>query len=363
MTNTSFHIVQIIPNDSGGGAERIVSDLSHGLTERGYSVECVYFTGVAGSDRNRTWFGLPHDSLLNIQRLRRLIKERQLRHPQVIVHSHLTHGFYFTMLACSFLDVIWVHTEHNTSTRLRKIKALRRFERVFYNRCDQVVVISNGVKISLHKALNLSEKKVVEIKNGARFFPLSTRPTLRDRRLRMVSVGSLNERKGFHTFLKALAISDIGEWSYDILGEGNYGQSLKDLAKRLNIGNNVHFVGYVDDPRPYLDAADLQIIPSEWEGFGLVAVEGMSTGLRIVASSVDGLREVVGGNSDFCTLVKDHKSPDSWRDSLECMVKKLRSVESPTSTASRERAQQFSVQDMVLGYERLYSGLISLRKA
>ena len=56
----------------------------------------------------------------------------------------------------------------------------------------------------------------------------------------------------------------------------------------------MHFLGYRADTERIYRAADVCVIPSRWEGFGLVAVEAMASGVPVVASDLPGLREVVG---------------------------------------------------------------------
>ena len=64
-------------------------------------------------------------------------------------------------------------------------------------------------------------------------------------------------------------------------------------------------------------------MPSRFEGFGLIAVEGMSTGLPIIASDVPGLNEVVSSSIDSCFLVKDANSIDAWVNQIKLCINNL----------------------------------------
>ena len=81
--------------------------------------------------------------------------------------------------------------------------------------------------------------------------------------------------------------------SYTIVGSGPDLEKLQYLSKACGVQDIVNFVGWSDNPGEYYRNSDILLIPSHWEGFGLVAVEGMSTGLPIIASNVEGLNEVV----------------------------------------------------------------------
>lgn len=351
------HIIHVVPNESGGGAEHIVCDLQSGLTDLGLYCERVHFCGEFLDGPPVTRFGLSHASLRNIPRLRRLLKARlSAGRSRIILHSHLTHGFYVSLLAAAGLPVKWVHTEHNTTMRLREVRLVRPIERRLYQRCDRVVAISNGVRHALETVLRLPSDKIALLRNGARDFGLARRPAVAHRQVQLISIGSLNERKGFDIAFRALARAKIGPWHYTIVGEGPERASLELLAANLGIVERVTFVGWAD-PGDFYHRADLQLIPSRWEGFGLVAVEGMSTGLRVVASDVDGVREVVGPDPHVGWLVNGHLSPENWVGPLETAVVALRAGKDPSSHASVQLAQLFTIKRMTDEHVALYRSL------
>ncbi len=352
-----MHITHVIPNEQGGGAESLVRMLHEGLTDDGYSSERVHFCGERSFSETVSRFGRKHDSLLNVFELRAHLKRQIHRFgSNIILHSHLTHGFYFSLAAMRGLPILWVHTEHNTEMRLRRVKCLRPVERHFYNRCDRVVAISSGVERSLSRNLRLNPSKVETVVNGVPGYAPMERSRVGGGVIRIVSVGSLNRRKGFDVALTALASASIGRWNYTIVGQGPELESLKKLVCELGVEDNVIFAGWAD-PSPYFRSADLQIIPSRYEGFGLVAVEGMSTGLRVLGSDVDGLREVIGSDSSAGRLVRDHCSALSWKIEIEGIVKQLRPLSSTTSQASIAQARKFSFDRMLSGYATIYDDL------
>jgi glycosyltransferase involved in cell wall biosynthesis len=285
---------------------------------------------------------------------RRLQDERR----QIILHSHLTHGFYTCLVAGAGLSLRWVHTEHNTTMRLRKIPLMRPIERKLYGRCDKILAISNGVGKALEDVLEINPNQIALVQNGVHGLGIAEREALGDRELRIVSVGSLNERKGFHTALRALKEASIGSWHYTIVGEGPELSNLQALTEALGISEQVTFTGWAD-PAQYYRNADLQIIPSQWEGFGLVAVEGMSTGLRLIASDVEGLREVVSSDPEIGCLVDSHLSSSSWVGPLETVAAELRRLGTTTSLNSSKRARLFTLDRMVDGHVSLYQSLLA----
>src|SRR5690606_3010117 len=116
----------------------------------------------------------------------------------------------------------------------------------------------------------------------------------------------------------------------------------------------VELAGWSDEVEKYLNFADIQIIPSLWEGFGLVAVEGMSTGLSIVASNVAGLNEILG-DSAAVTLVEAISSPISFAAGIRQMIERLAADDAATvALAARSQAEKFSIEGMLDSYINHY---------
>ena len=84
-------------------------------------------------------------------------------------------------------------------------------------------------------------------------------------------------------------------------------EKIKDLADTLNIRNRIHPLGLRKDVPSLLKSADLGVLSTYWDGFGLVAVEYMAAGLPVIASDVDGLKDVVG-RKDCLFKTEDYMS-------------------------------------------------------
>ena len=98
-------------------------------------------------------------------------------------------------------------------------------------------------------------------------------------------------------------------------------------------------------------------MPSRFEGFGLIAVEGMSTGLPIIASDVPGLNEVVSSSIDSCFLVKDANSIDAWVNQIKLCINNLEKNLPHISKESYQHSQKFSLSNMTKSYIDLYNKL------
>ncbi len=137
-----------------------------------------------------------------------------------------------------------------------------------------------------------------------------------------------------------------------LVGDGpDYGRT-QALVHELGLADRVHFVGVVDEVAPLLSAADLLLLPSETESFGLVALEAMASGVPVVASRVGGLPEVVEhGVTGYLAPVGDVEAMAefSLRILSDCEVRKR------FGEAARERAVRlFDWHAVVPRYEQIY---------
>jgi glycosyltransferase involved in cell wall biosynthesis len=110
-------------------------------------------------------------------------------------------------------------------------------------------------------------------------------------------VGRLRHEKGQDVLLEAFALvlKDAPDARLLVVGDGPDRQALERQADSLGIAGQVVWVGSVppEGVYGYYGAMDILVVPSRFEGFGLVAVEGMAAGVPVVASDVEGLSEVV----------------------------------------------------------------------
>lgn len=107
----------------------------------------------------------------------------------------------------------------------------------------------------------------------------------------VASVGNCGPAKNHPVLLHALAaLPDTVDWAYLHAGDGS--DEEERLAAELGIGARCRFLGQVTDVVPVLQASDVFVMPSTYEGLGNAALEALSTGLRCLLSDVTGLRGV-----------------------------------------------------------------------
>lgn len=169
---------------------------------------------------------------------------------------------------------------------------------------NRIIACSNSVKEFTIKQEKIPADKFITIHNCIdinKFSIAATKEQLRehygfskDEKI-VIIVGSLREQKGHKYLLEAFARvkEAIPESKLLIIGSGPEEYRLRNLSKKFNITNSVVFMGIRRDIPQLLKMSDLFVLPSLREGFGIVLLEAMVSGLAIVATAVDGILEVV----------------------------------------------------------------------
>lgn len=351
-----MRVVQVI-NHFGldrGGAERLAQGLHQALRDRGIdariiAIETCETDGLEGAES--LGFDTPYDPRATLMLGRRL---RALLRPGDVVHAHLfpTSAHVAALRAVGRINVPCLFTEHNTWNRRRGRALGRLLDRAIYGHFELICAISEGAREALVSSYPTLVRRCCVVLNGC-ILRFAT-PTLRNSRstITVVSVGRLVPQKNYPAAIEALALVENQSWSYIILGEGPERSRLEALIKALGIADRVELRGYVPDVDPILHSADLFLIPSAWEGFGLAAVEAMNAALPIVASDVPGLREVVGDDGCCALLVK----PDDPRAIADALSRLANSPKQRRTmgAAGFSRAATFSIDRMTEDYLSCY---------
>jgi glycogen synthase len=178
-------------------------------------------------------------------------------------------------------------------------------ERWMAARADTVIVCSYYMRDHVADIFDIDERRVVVIPNGVD--PKDLRPSGDLAALRgefaapqeklVLLVGRLVYEKGFQLALDALpeVIAKVGNVRFLVAGSGTHEGELKAQAKRLGLDPHGTFLGWIGDDvlHSLYRIADLCVVPSIYEPFGLVALEAMASGCPCIVADTGGLREVV----------------------------------------------------------------------
>lgn len=229
--------------------------------------------------------------------LRAVLRERRID----VLHTHFYKGTLLGALAIRGTRCRLLATPHGWSTGEGwKLQAYEWLERLAFARADAVSPLSPDLERGLRR-LPWVRSRLAPIPNGVDLGEV----TGSDRVCEQVSraryagefvvgyLGQLIPRKRVDTLIEAFARLDVGPKRLFVVGDGPERERLERLAARLGIADSVDFAGFRSDRLDYLRGFDTLVLPSALEGIPRCLMEGMAARRAIVASDIEGTREVI----------------------------------------------------------------------
>jgi glycosyltransferase involved in cell wall biosynthesis len=186
-------------------------------------------------------------------------------------------------------------------------------EQMILKEADTVVAVSDYIKTLLIERNDLSPQKVLTIRNAvdASFFV----PDSYERdATTLLFVGRIVPQKGLDVLIYSLRylIPKIPGIKLCVVGDGDWVQDARNLARDCGYPEKVEFCGWKskEELLRYYQKCSVFVMPSQFEPFGLTALEAMACGLPVVASRVGGLREIVV--EDWNGFLVDMKNPPAF---------------------------------------------------
>jgi len=141
-----------------------------------------------------------------------------------------------------------------------------------------------------------------------------------------------------------------------LIGEGPERLFIQQLVRELKLGSDVHFLGEQDQLEPLFFCADLFLLPSEQESFGLTALEAMNCGVPVIGSAVGGMPEVIThGETGYLFPVGDIATMAAHAVALLTDPARLELF----STQAKRRAEQnFNADEIIPRYEAFYEEIL-----
>ncbi len=355
----------VLPNLSGGGAERVAVNLANGFSRRGYAVDMVLLAAAGEflSDLR------PEICVVDLK-----VKRQRWALPALV--RYLRHARPAAMLACMWpltvsalcaravagIPTRTVVAEHTTWSRSALLKRwsvgwqARTTMHHFFPVADGVVAVSHGAADDLARFANLSRSAISVIYNPvvgedcstAAPKPLAPLAWWSGMHKKVLAVGTLKPEKDYRTLLDAFAHLLLRvDAKLLILGEGGCRGALEAQARQLGIGGRLFLPGFVRDPSPYYQQADLHVLSSTGEGLANVLIEALAAGTPVVSTDcLSGPREILS-DGQFGRLV----SVGNVEGLASAMEQSL--LERHDATALIARAQDFTIDRAVDRYEEL----------
>jgi glycosyltransferase involved in cell wall biosynthesis len=162
--------------------------------------------------------------------------------------------------------------------------------------------------------------------------------------------GRLNRQKGYDVFLKAISMINREDICVFIAGVGEEEINLKALANDLGISSQIHWAGYRRDLAHILGALDLFVQPSRYEGMPITVLEAMASGCAIIASAVDGNRELIlDGVSGWLVPPGD---PDALAKVILDVIENPFEARRRADAARRRVKKSFGEEETIMAWEK-----------
>lgn len=300
------NLALLLPDLSGGGAERVALALIQGFIDRGHAVDLVLV------NRRGPLLALvpPGVEVIDLAapKLRHMIlplaRYLRQRRPQAL-HAMMWPLPLIAVAARALarVDTRIIGSEHTTLSTMPhglRHRVVRAITRAAYIRAHALVAVSAGVADDLSTFVGVPRASITVVHN-----PLQLPVTLPDRMIamdrwpvstkRILAVGALKSEKNYPLLLRALAKArERMPVSLLILGDGPLREALEVQVAQDGLGDMVVFAGFDTNPWPYYVAADLFVLSSDSEGLPTVLIEALHAGLPIVSTDCpSGPREIL----------------------------------------------------------------------
>jgi glycosyltransferase involved in cell wall biosynthesis len=300
-------IVHVITTLDVGGAEKHLLWLGTAQVQRGHDVSVLYLKGDgslsgaftdAGMGVGKVPFEGGGQLLSAVSGLRRQILERE---PDV-VHTHLLKADALGALAVPRHTPL-VASKHNDERALLRT-SVGLAHGLLSRRADRIIALSDHVARFVAEHGRVAAERIRRVYYGVDAETLQPSRPRADLRADLglgedvpllVCVGRIAPQKDHPTLLAAMALLPP-EVVLLVVGGDPFGDALERLGEQVReqgLEGRVRLLGIRHDVPDLLGAADLFVLPSLWEGLGLVFLEAMAARLPVVASNVSAIPEVV----------------------------------------------------------------------
>ncbi len=362
-----MNILHLVQSFDISGRSKVIYDLSYSLEKDGFrflvasltsnvryafcqnGLRCVNLDKKEGFDISVIW------------KLIRIIKDEKIS----LIHTHGKGALLYGVFAKKLSRVKGlVHTVHRADGDL--LSENRLVKQLIASFVDKVIAVSDSARLKFTETHNFPLSKTITIYNGIdiskyeRNQPIdSGLCELRSKaRLIIGTVANLSYDKDLETLL--LAFSEVVKIYPDSLlivaGDGPKANELKRFAEKLGVSEKVKFLGFRNDVPGILQILDIFVLSTRTEGLGIALLEAMAAKVPVVASAVEGVKEVVedGVSGKLFT----YGNPQELKDSIISLLKDKKLCDTFMENGYRRVKNNFSLEKMSGGYERIYSQLI-----
>lgn len=350
-------------NTAKGGAERVLSIVASGLAALGHNVTILSYDKPGGQsfyplDQNvkRLCLGIGNcearaglnETVGRIKALRRVLRVRK---PDVVVP--FMHSMFIPLsIAALGLHVSVVASEHIVSEhyKTRPLQFLLLILCSFFIQC--ITVLSPSVRKSYPWLLR---RKMVAIANPVEVSE-NARVELNKSKHILINVGRLDEQKDQKTLIRAFSnlAANFPDWILKIFGEGPLEPFLENLIKKNGLEDRVFLMGTTQDIGTQYINADIFVVSSKYESFGLATAEAMSYGLPCIGFlECPGTNELIKHQQNGLLVSKQRKNRIHALEDGLCYLMKNKVLRETMGKNGKESVAQYHPAIIVKRWEHI----------
>ena len=361
-----LRVCELITELRPAGAERAVYELATRLDRRRFDVQVVSLRGGKVADW-LTRAGVDVTILgvrgkWDVPRLCRLTTVLR-RRPADLLHTHLFHADLAGRPAGIAVAVPHlIHTVHTAEGRFRPWQYA--YARFLSGYCDRIICPAPSVRDHHARRSGLPHSRYSVVSWGVDA-KANARDSQSRRRLRRqwgipqtevlaAFVGRLSPEKGVETLLAAMShLGARGDPIHLVIaGDGPQRQLVENFIAYGEGGSHARALGFVDDVRGVMSAADMLIMPSRWEGFALAAAEAMVASLPVIATKVTALVDLI--DDERTGLLVDSGDVVALAEAIRRLAKDTELRARLGAAAHKEATEVYSIDKTVAAHEKLY---------
>ena len=363
MNHSILHVITTIDL---GGAEKQLLTLAACQSEAGFNVEVIFLKDKPALLEEFLELGVKVDlDFAQLRFLKQCLKlKRRESQENCVVHAHLPRAELLCALALK--PKSFIVTRHNSEAFFPKgpAKLSKLLSRFVLKRSFASISISKAVA----NHLKISGEMSVKQNNHVIYYGMTKTSVSSRSNLGVVSgqiqigtVSRLVPQKNLPLLLGAiqeLNSQESPKFNLTIVGSGPLKTDLQSLSADLGIEELVTWKGQLHDVLPFYRSLNVFVLPSDYEGFGLVLLEAMSQGIPVIARRISAIPEVMG--EEHPGLVDSVSSID-----LALKIRTLTSDQDALDSCLNYQAQRlldFPIEKAQREHERLYSSLLERAK-
>jgi glycosyltransferase involved in cell wall biosynthesis len=344
-------ILIIINNLGVGGAERVVVDDINEMIRLGIKVKLLTLKPEYGNSLSLQckisqddWVVFPFRGFGDIFSWYKTISFIKSYEPDLVV-THLWFANTIGRIAAKFAGAKKIISFEQNVYDTVKTPKMFFIDKILQSQCLKVIAVSEVVRKSL--LLNgIKEKNIdvvynsVDIKRYGSVIP--DKDITLNNNFKFLFVGRLIKQKGVDVLINSF--SNFSGATLYIAGRGNEESVLQQLVRKNGLGDKVVFLGLRNDVPSLMKACDCFVYPSRYDGFSLVLLEALASGIPVIASDFEASKEMIkDGESGVIVSVDDIGVLRAAMDD----IMKNKDKREKLSSGAVKRAEDFSIEKHV----------------